>query len=314
MTVLSAERPASRTNRRAARVHGRAWLPYALIAPAALYLVLLQGVPLLRELQLSFTRTSLLQPNELTFVGLDNYRSLVTDPAFARTIVVTGVYVVVCVVGTVGVGLGAALLLNQRLPFKGVIRSIVIIPWAVPPVALALTASWMMNPDYGFINRTLGLIGAGDLTRVWLNDPNTALPAILVTTIWQLSPFTSLVILAALQSVSRDLVEAAQVDGAGALSRFGAVIWPTILPTVALLTVLMTIWSLRRFELIWLMTQGGPTGATNTLVIDVYRRAFQFNDLGSGAAVGMVGVVVAMVVTIAYFILTGRAERRNERA
>ena len=118
-----------------------------------------------------------------------------------------------------------------------------------------------------------------------------------------------MVILAALQGVSEELRDAAVIDGADRLSVFRAVVWPTIQPSVMLLALFITIWSLRRFDLIWLMTQGGPIGATNTLVIELYRRAFVYRDLGQAAAVGMVGLSIAILVTMVYFRLTLRAER-----
>ena len=119
----------------------------------------------------------------------------------------------------------------------------------------------------------------------------------------------ALVILAALQGVSQELRDAAVIDGADRLSVFRAVVWPTIQPSVMLLALFITIWSLRRFDLIWLMTQGGPIGATNTLVIELYRRAFVYRDLGQAAAVGMIGLSIAIIVTMVYFRLTLRAER-----
>jgi multiple sugar transport system permease protein len=116
------------------------------------------------------------------------------------------------------------------------------------------------------------------------------------------------VILAALQGVPRELREAAAIDGAGPITTFRAVVWPTIQPTIMVLALFVTIWSLRRFDLIWLLTQGGPIGATNTLVIELYRKAFVYRDLGAGAAVGMIGLSIALVVTIIHYRLSRRLE------
>lgn len=289
------------------RTRPEQWVPYVMLLPAALFLLVMQGGPLLRQVQMSFSKASLLRPNDLVFTGLDNFRALFADPRFTQTVMVTLVYVVVCVAGTIILGLAVALILNQKFPGRPIARALMITPWAVPPVAVALVVTWMLNPDYGIINRVLRFFGFEG--RAWLNDPEWALPAILVATLWQLFPFTSLVLLAALQSVNHELIEAAVMDGAGPWHRFWAVAWPAIRPTVALLTILMTIWSLKRFELIWLMTQGGPTGSTNTLVIDLYRRAFQFNQLGSAAAVGIIGCVVALGLMAVYFVIERRTAR-----
>jgi multiple sugar transport system permease protein len=172
----------------------------------------------------------------------------------------------------------------------------------------------MFNAQYGIFNHALRAFGLAQANENWLDDPALALPAILLTTIWQIFPFASVVLLAGLQGVSADLREAAIIDGADRLSVFKAVVWPTIQPTVALLALFITIWSLRRFDLIWLMTQGGPIGATNTLVIELYRQGFVYRELGLAAAVGMIGLTVALIVTLVYFYVTARAEQaRGQR-
>src|SRR5690606_18583441 len=138
----------------------------------------------------------------------------------------------------------------------------------------ALIAIWIYNAQYGVFGHTLRFFGFESGMENWLDTPSLALAAVLMTTVWQIFPFASVVILAALQGVSHEQREAAIIDGADRLSVFKAVTWPTIRPSVMLLALFSTIWALRRFDLVWLLTQGGPIGATNTLVIDVYRRAF----------------------------------------
>lgn len=285
------------------------WLPYIFLAPAGLYLLVFQGIPLLQELFLSFTSTSLLSPQNHTFVGLANYTSLFASKQFLGTIWVTFVYTVSCVVLAIGLGFVTALLLDS--PFKGraIARTMVTIPWAAPPVAVALIATWIFNAQYGIFNHVQRALGI-PAYEGWLDNPKFALPAILIVTVWQIFPFSSVVLLAALQGVPRELREAAQIDGANAFEVLLNVVWPTLRPTVVLLSLFVTIWSLRRFDLIWLLTQGGPIGSTNTLVIDLYQRAFVSRDLGAAAAVGMVGLAVALVITLFYV----RANRRTDHA
>jgi len=285
-------------------------LPYLFIAPLALYLLVFQGYPLLQELFLSFTSTSLLSPRDNQWVGLANYRDLVAAPEFRDVLIITAVYTITCVGGAIGLGLAAALLLDAPFRGRGLARALVTVPWAAPPVAVALVFTWIYNAQYGVFNFSLRSLGSALGHENWLDHPSLALPAILLTTIWQIFPFASVVILAALQGVSSELREAAVMDGADRLSVFGAVVWPTIRPSVALLALFLTIWSIRRFDLIWLMTQGGPIGSTNTLVIELYREGFVYRDLGKAAAVGMVGLLVALLVTLVYF----RASRRAEAA
>ena len=290
------------------RLEGSPWTPYVFIAPVALYLLLFQGYPLVQEFGLSFTSTSLLSPQDNEFIGLDNYRELLDTSDFHSTILITTIYTVACVVLSIGVGLAAALLLDRPFRGRGIARAAVTIPWAAPPVAVALIFTWMFNAQYGIFNYAQRAVGLPSGHENWLDNPSLALPAILFTTVWQIFPFASVVILAALQGVSAELREAAVIDGADRLSVFKAVVWPTIQPTVALLALFITIWSLRRFDLIWLMTQGGPIGATNTLVIELYRQGFVYRQLGLAAAVGMIGLTVALVVTMIYFRVTQRAE------
>lgn len=285
------------------------WTPYLFILPIALYLLLFQLYPLAQEGVLSFTSTSLLSPQLHQWVGLDNYRRLLEASDFQGVLLTTLVYVVACVVLAILLGLGAALLLDAPFRGRGLARALVTVPWAAPPVAVALIFVWIFNAQYGVFNWALRSLGIPAGQENWLDTPSLALPAILLTTIWQIFPFAAVVILAALQGVSPELKEAATIDGAGRVRVFRAVVWPTIRPSVTLLALFLTIWSLRRFDLIWLMTQGGPIGATETLVIRLYREAFVFRDLGSGAAVGMVGLAVALAVTLVYFRLAQRAER-----
>ncbi|WP_457090809.1 carbohydrate ABC transporter permease [Microvirga sp. P5_D2] len=292
-----------------AKLHGSRWLPYYLILPGALYLIIFQALPLLQEVRLSFSRTSLLNPSRFNFVGFDNFLRLFRDETFIGSVQVTAIYVIACVIGTIGLGLLAALLMDRNFRGRSAARSLLIIPWAAPPVAIALIFRWMLNGQYGIINRALDPVGLAPVDGLWLDNPSLALFTVVCITIWQLFPFTTVVILAALQAVPKELREAAQIDGAGLWMQFLAVTWPVIRPTVSLLALLMTIWSIRRFELIWLLTQGGPVGSTNTLVVDLYRRGFILNKLGDAAAVGIVGMAISIVITILYFTIASRAAK-----
>ena len=290
----------------ASRLEGSRWTPYVFAAPVAVYLMLFQGWPLVQEVLLSFTSTSLLSPQDRLPVGIENYQDLANQGDFLAALGVTAIYTVACVVLAVGIGLLTALLLNAPFRGRGVARALVTIPWAAPPVAVALIFSWMYNAQYGIWGRMLRSFGIAAGSENWLDSTTYALPAVLLTTIWQIFPFASVVILAALQGVPAEQREAAAVDRADKLSIFWAVTWPVIRPSVTLLALFVTIWSLRRFDLIWLLTQGGPVGATNTLVVELYRRAFVYRELGAAAAIGVVGLVIALVITLFYV----RAERR----
>lgn len=313
MTALERTRAPGAKRRRTRSASGSAWTPYLFLALPALYIVLFQGIPLVQEVYLSFTRTSLLNPTSSQWVGLENFADIFSQDGFHRTLRITFVYVIACVVGSVGVGLIVALLLNRDFRGRGVARALVTVPWAAPGIAVALIATWMLNPQYGIVNRALNAIGLGVPGGSILDSPVYALPAILMTTTWQLFPLASVVLLSALQAVPKDLVEAATMDGAGRWRIFQTVTWQVIKPTVGLLSLLMTIWSLRRFELIWLMTRGGPVGSTETLVIDLYSEAFDAKNLGTAAAIGMVGIVISLIVIVGSRLVVRGAEKEGIR-
>lgn len=304
---------ASSPRKSKARLDGHPLMPYLLVAPATLYLLVFQVYPLLQEFWLSFTSTSLLNSSRSQWVGLENYVELLSDSEFRSSIVITLVYTVVCVISAVTLGLLSALLLDAPFVGRGFARAAITIPWAAPPVAVALVSIWIYNAQYGIFGHVLRFLGVKAGSLNWLDSPELALPAVLLTTVWQIFPFASVVLLAALQGVSHEQREAAIIDRADRLNVFKAVVWPTIKPSVMLLALFSTIWSLRRFDLIWLLTQGGPVGSTNTLVIDVYRRAFVNQQLGQAAAVGMVGVAIALAVTVIYFRYTAHVEKAGER-
>ncbi len=288
---------------------GSRWTPYVFLLPAAAYIFVFQAVPLVQEIYLSFTRTNLLNPTRSVWVGLENYEKIFASAGFQQTLLTTLVYVIACVVGAVGSGLGVALLLNGRFPGRGIARALVTVPWAAPGIATALIATWMLNAQYGIITRVLRALGVDVGESGILDNPDLALTAILATTIWQLFPFVAVVLLSALQSVPAELTEAAEMDGANRWWTFRVVTWQVIKPTVGLVALLMTIWSLRRFELIWLMTRGGPLGTTRTLVIDLYSQAFDSKQLGNAAAIGMVGIVIALIVVVGSRLVSRAAER-----
>ncbi len=284
--------------------------PYLFVSGAAIYLLAFLAVPLLRGVWLSFTDTRLLRPNDGTFVGLDNYSTLIKGSGLSQSIAVTLAYTAGTVVLAITIGTVAALAINPAFRGRAVARAILISPWAVPAVAVSLVFSWMYNPSSGVFNRIVSALGGEP--QQWLVQPRWALLAVMVASVWKVFPFVMLVVLAALQSVPEDLVDAARVDGADALSQFRNVILPHILPTIRIATLLMTVWSIRRFEIIWLLTGGGPVDATNTIVINVYREAFQNASLGSASAIGMIGLALSIVVTVIYFIVDRRTEQQEQ--
>lgn len=296
------------TGPRLLRRRGR-FTAYLFVAPAAIYLLVLMAYPLFEGLRLSFTDTNLLNPRGGEYVGTENYSELFSDPAFWRTLRVTLTYTVVSVVGAIGVGLLAALGMNRLTGRSRALRGLVIIPWAAPMIPVALISAWILDNQYGVLNWVVTKVGVSDSYVQWLDNEHTALPSILAVTIWRVFPFSAVILLAALQGVSADLYEAARIDGTSRLNIFKHITLPAIRPTLGVLTLFVTIWSLRRFDLIWVLTEGGPLGSTNTLVIDLYKTAFRNSNLGLGSAVGVVGFAISTAVTAVYFLLVSRRAR-----
>ncbi len=284
------------------------WRPYLFVSPVFLYLLVFQVYPVFREIQISFTDVSLLKPLAGDWVGLDNYIDILSSARFYQMLQVTLIYTVGSVVGTIAVALLAALFMNRPFVGIGVVRAMITIPWAAPDVAIVLIFVWMFNNQYGIVNYFLSQVGIIQTYQRWLDNPANAMPVVLFITIWKIFPFSALVLLAALQSIPEELFEAARVDGADQLNVFKNVMLPWISPTMAIVTLLVTIWSLRRFSIVWLLTQGGPVLTTNTLVIDVYRESFKNLHLGYGAAIGVIGLVISLMATGIYFFLTQRKE------
>lgn len=283
--------------------------PYLFVGLAVIYLAVFAGVPLLTGLDLSFTDTRLLRPSGGKEVGLDNYASLLGSGSFLASVWTTLVYSFFSVIGALLLGTSAALVLNRAFPGRTLARAIIVLPWAVPTVAVVLVFRWIFNDSTGVANATLSVLGIGEIG--WLTDPHYGLLSVLIATIWKVSPFVMLVVLAALQSVPEELYEATRVDGADGFNTFKLIVLPFIAPTLRVVALLITIWSFRRFEIIWLLTGGGPVDTTNTIVISVYREAFANGKLGYASAVGMLGLVLALAVTLLYFVVDRRAERVN---
>ncbi|MCW0215561.1 MAG: sugar ABC transporter permease [Pseudonocardia sp.] len=282
----------------------------ALVAPAVVLLLLVQAYPLVEGLRLSFTNTALARPRAGTFAGLDNYAELFADPRLGKILWVTLVYTVASVVGSLVIGLVAALVMNVGFRGRGLLRSILTVPWAAPGVATALVFIWMLDSQYGVTNWALTLLPFVDEYQRWLNDPSLAMPAVVAVTVWKVFPFAAIALLAALQAIPEELHEAAKIDRASGLNRFRQVTMPGIAPVVLTLALFLTIWSFRRFEIIWLLTGGGPVDATNTLMIDLYRESFKNRQLGYGSAIGMVGLVLSVLASVVYFVTSRRLTRR----
>jgi multiple sugar transport system permease protein len=286
------------------------WLPAWLVAPAGLIMACILLYPIGQGIVLSFFDTRILNYNKGKFIGLGNYARLLRDDYFWNSVWVTLVYGVSVMVCTYLLGLALALLLNRNFPGRGFIRTIFILPWAIPEVVAVLIFIWMLDAQYGVINYALVQAHVISAPLAWLTERDLAMPALVMVTTWQQFPLAMLILLAGLQTIPQEEYEAAMMDGAGAWSRFWHVTMPGLRSVNVVLVLLLILNSFRRVTMIYAMTGGGPARATETLSILTYNTAFQYQRIGYAAAVGVALLVILLLFSaIYYFVWVRRGAR-----
>ncbi|HWV23873.1 MAG TPA: sugar ABC transporter permease [Thermomicrobiales bacterium] len=271
---------------------------YLLVVPALVLLLGLVAYPFFFAIFISFTDRVVGRAG--TWVGFDNFRYLFNQPSFMKTVSNTIIMVVVSDIAKLFIGLGLALLLNQAVPGRGLMRAVVMLPWAMPGFIAFLVWKLLFIPIGGGLN--LILTDTGIYTGVidWLGQKSTALPAVIIATVWRGFPFWAISFLAALQGVPQDLYEAAKCDGATAFQRFRHVTLPSIRPVILVVVLMSSIWTANSFENIWIMTQGGPSDATMVFPVLAYF-GMQTQRLGEAAAVS-VAMIPALLILV--FLVT----------
>lgn len=292
------------------REQRQAWV---LLAPMLLVMFLLTGWPLFRTIWLSFTDAALIgSDGAANLIGFDNYLYALTDPDFVASIGRTLYFTVVSVVIEGVIGVLVALLLNQRFYGRNILRVLVILPWALPTIVNAMMWRLNFNPDYGSINALLTQLGVMDHYRSWLGTPTSALNAVMLADIWKNYPLVTLLVLAAMQSIPDDLYEAARLDGASALRRFRAITLPAIAGPLSVALVLRTIDAFKIFDIIYVMTRGGPVDSTKTLSFFVYQESFSYLRAGSGAAYAILMTLMCSLLIAIYMLMLLRQRRRSK--
>ncbi|HTJ56045.1 MAG TPA: sugar ABC transporter permease [Devosiaceae bacterium] len=285
-------------------------LSYALLLPAALTVLLLIVYPLYQIFDISFREgksMNFARIGQQPF-GLDNYRRVLTDPAFWRSTWVSAVYVGGTVFVSFLIGLATSLLLNRDLPGTRLLRTLVLLPWAVPGVIVAIMFLWVMDGSYGVFNSILRDFGwhGGDIN--WFVDRRTALGTVMLPAIWKTYPLITLTLLAALQSIPKELYEAAEIDGATSVQKFFFITWPGIMGPALLVVMISALGTFRDVDIIFATTNGGPAGATQTLALYVYNEAFQYFRMGTATAVGTMMVAIAFLGTAIMAGMAGKSK------
>jgi len=289
----------------------RDWLGFWFMLPAAAVLLLFLAYPLGLGVWLSFTDAKIGRGGE--FVGLENYDWLSDDRTFWLSVFNTLLYTVVASIIKFAIGLYLALLLNERLPFKAMIRAIVLIPFIVPTVLSAIAFWWIYDAQFSIISWSLRNLGLIKQNIDFLGDPNNARASVIFANIWRGVPFVAITLLAGLQTVSPSLYEAATLDGASAWQRFRHITYPLLTPIIAVVMTFSVLFTFTDFQLIWAMTRGGPVNATHLMATLSYQRAILGGQLGEGAAIStaMIPFLLAAIL-ISWFGLQRRKWQQGE--
>ena len=287
-------------------------LPFSLVLPIILYEGLLIVYPIAQGIYGSFTRIELASKNPPLWVGWANYERMFSDPAFWKVIRTTLLFTGLVIVVALTIGLLTALLFNRPFRFRPLARGMLMMPWAIPEVPVVMIFIWMLSPQFGVVNILARMLPGVTQNPQWLQVPELAMGWMVLISSWKAFPFYSLVILAALQAIPQELYEAARVDGASRLQLFWNVTFPGIGSTLELLVVLAAIFSFKQFTIIFLMTGGGPSGTTETIVIRIFNTAFRFYDYSYATALGVAGFVVSLAVAFVFILM--QARRAQETA
>jgi multiple sugar transport system permease protein len=282
----------------------REWIAgYLFVAPDALGLLVFVGAPMVLALSLGFFEVSGF--GGYRFVGLANYRHMLADRLFLQSLRVTLTYVVLIVPSLYVTGLGLALLVQRGGRINGIFRSLFFIPQTVSLVVVAMIWQVLLVDKIGIVTRLGSIFGVGGIS--WLGDPHWALIALVVVSVWFLMGFYMLIFLGGLQDIPREYYEAATIDGAGSVTSFFEITLPLLKPTsffVLLVSTVTAVCGSQTFDLVYVMTKGGPANSTSLAVFYIYQQAFQFGEYGYAAAMASFLVLILMLLTVLMFLLT----------
>jgi multiple sugar transport system permease protein len=284
------------------------WSAYLFLAPTMILFGIFTVAAVIYAFYLSFHEWNILEPAK-PFVGLDNYSRLLGDERFGGAIVNTLYYTAASVPLTMGLGLLIALLLNNQIRARGFFRTLFYLPVVTPLVIAAIIWKWVYNGDFGLLNYYLIQLGVIDEPLLWLADPNLAMPAVIITSVWKSVGFSMVVYLAGLQSIPEDFYDAAKVDGAVGWQRLKDITIPLLSSTTLFLAVVSVLGAFQVFTEIFIMTNGGPLGRTTTIVYHIYQTAFKFFDMGYASAMAFGMFAMMFVFTLVQLrVMRGEVE------
>ncbi|MBA7662636.1 Inner membrane ABC transporter permease protein YcjO [subsurface metagenome] len=280
---------------------------YFFIAPGIAIIAFLILFPIIQSVIMSFTDWYLLSTKlGHPFVGLANYQAIFSMSQFQTMLRVTALYTILTVSGKMFLGLGTALLLNRKFFGRGIVRAIMVIPWAMPTLVVCIVFRVALDPVFGLLNSMLLDLNIIHENINFLLQPTLALTSVIIIAIWRYFPFVTLMLLAALHGIPEALYEVASIDGANVWQKFAHITWPLLKPVWTIVLILQIVWTVKEFDLVYLVTRGGPDFATELIGIDVYVNAFQFYELGIASAEGMFLILFSILFAVIYVKFVGK--------
>ena len=274
-------------------------LPIALITPSMLIIFGVLVFPIVYSFILSFNNL-VIKDNTMEWVGLKNYIDMFKDATWRSSVKQTLIFTIVSVFCEIVFGVAIALVLNKEFKCRGFVRGIMILPWALPGVVNAIMWKWIFNANYGAFNALMSQLGIISKYQAWLATPRSAFICVLVANIWKETPYVVLLTIAALANIDKGLYEAASIDGANGWKSFWTITLPLIKPVLLILLITKTIWALQTYDLVYLMTAGGPMGATEFITYLIQKTSFKYLKWGSGSAMAFTLSLICFFMTLIY--------------
>jgi multiple sugar transport system permease protein len=282
---------------------GGSWLdrhfPQALSAPSLIIILGVMAIPIVYSFILSFSQLNL-SDQSMSFVGGDNYVELFKDGRFLNSMGLTLAFTFITVFLEVALGIAIALVLNKKFKGRGFVRGLMILPWALPGVVNAIMWKWIFNANYGPLNALLTQTGIIDSYQLWLGQPVSAFFCVVFADLWKETPYVVLLTIAALATIPNDLYEASSIDGAGGWRSFWKITLPQIKPVVIVLVITKVIWALQTYDLIYIMTAGGPVNATEFVTLLIQRTAIKYSEFGYASAMSYMLSLICFFLTYIY--------------
>ena len=272
-----------------------------MLTPAIIFLALMIAFPLGKVVHDAFSHVHLINKSMTGFAGVENFKTVVSDEHFGQAVKNSNLWTIFSVLGEYIMGLTTAVLLNQKFRGRAVFRTFIFIPWLVPIIVAGMTWDWLLNPEFGIINYMLTNLNIVDTPINFLGDSKYALATVIFVNIWRSFPYYTISFLSAMQSIPGDLTEAAAIDGAGVFRRFFSVTLPQLRSVSLVIIFIHVIWTAVNFDFIWVMTEGGPNYATETLPIMIYRYSMKKFDVGAASALSTMMFTVMVVLFIFYY-------------